>query len=402
VEHHRNPDLLFLGNEIGVYFSTDRGDQWTRLENNLPTVPVDDIVVHPRENDLVVGTHGRSIWILNDITPLERLSGDVIASSAHLFPIKPATMYSLAGGWPFTAHRYEAPNPPAGALIRYYLREPLAAADAVAADATPPATNGGPRLSGDERGDTRPGSQAKITILDATGELVRELEGSGEAGIQQVVWDFRLAPPYERGEGAPGGGGGGGGGGFGGPPRGPRVLPGTYTVRLEAGGQSLTGDVVVRGDPRIQISRADLMARQAALMSLYRLSKPAYDATQSVRSLSEQVAAMQELVSDTDDAPESLATEVDSLRGDLRRLSEELADANRDARLSGAIESATARPTDDQLWQIDRAWERTPKLIDRVNRVIAERLPALQRRLDEYGIRPDPGNTVTIPRRPSR
>ena len=73
-EHHRAPNLLFTGNEVGVYVSVDRGRQWTQLKNNLPVVPVDDILIHPRDNDLIVGTHGRSIWIMADVTPFEHLS----------------------------------------------------------------------------------------------------------------------------------------------------------------------------------------------------------------------------------------------------------------------------------------------------------------------------------------
>ena len=78
VEHHNNEMLLFLGNEIGVYFSIDQGNSWNRLKNNLPTVSVDDIVIHPRENDLVVGTHGRSIWVMNDVTPLEQMTVELL------------------------------------------------------------------------------------------------------------------------------------------------------------------------------------------------------------------------------------------------------------------------------------------------------------------------------------
>jgi hypothetical protein len=89
-EHPRSRDLLFLGNEVGAYVSIDRGAHWTRLKNNLPTVPVDDIKVHPRDNDLILGTHGRGVWILDDITPLQELSAAVLAADAHLFSVRSA------------------------------------------------------------------------------------------------------------------------------------------------------------------------------------------------------------------------------------------------------------------------------------------------------------------------
>ena len=85
-EHHRAPNLLFAGNEVGVFVSVDRGRQWTQLKNNLPVVPVDDILVHPRDNDLLVGTHGRSFWIMADVTPLEHLSAEMLAEAGRVFP----------------------------------------------------------------------------------------------------------------------------------------------------------------------------------------------------------------------------------------------------------------------------------------------------------------------------
>jgi photosystem II stability/assembly factor-like uncharacterized protein len=390
VEHRRNPNLLFVGNEIGVYFSIDGGERWTRLQNNLPTVPVDDIVIHPRENDLVLGTHGRSVWILPDITPLEQMSSEVLASAAHLFPTKRATMYSIAGGWPFNAGRFAAANPPNGAVIRYYLGRALG--PAVVTDDV--------EVSGPNARESSPQQEAehgaKISILDAGGEVVRELDGPGGAGIQQVVWDFRReAPPQPEG-------GQRAGGGFGGTPRGPLVAPGTYTVRLEAAGETATTDLVVRLDPRVEISRPDLMARQEALAGLADLSRAIGDANRAMRTLNQQVTAIRNQLRDHKDAPDDLVRDVDSLEQRLEELGQEISTAGRDTRLSGAIEGATAPPTEDQLWQIERAWERVPALVERLNEIITITMPAINHRLDDAGIRPDPGEPIVIPRRSRR
>ncbi|MCH8939228.1 MAG: hypothetical protein IH966_07380, partial [Gemmatimonadetes bacterium] len=252
-EHPRTGNLLFLGNEIGVYFSIDRGQNWVRLKNDLPTVPVDDIVVHPRENDLVLGTHGRGVWIVADISPLEELTPEVLASSAHLFPVRTATIYNPERRQGWTPGVFAAPEPQSGALIRYYLHDDVSSEEMVSEDSQ--GSNGsGPRARINR--SARDGGVVKIAILDTNGETVRELEGSGAAGGNDVVWDLRITPPYtpEPGEAQ----GGRGGRFFRGGVRGPRVLPGTYTVRLEAAGRTLTTDVVVRGDPRIDVSRADL------------------------------------------------------------------------------------------------------------------------------------------------
>jgi len=391
VEHHRNPNLLFVGNEIGVYFSLDRGESWTQLKNNLPTVPVDDIVVHPRENDLVLGTHGRSIWILPDITPLEQLSNDVLASAAHLFPVKATTIYSLTGGWPFNASRYSAPNPPNGVVIRYYLGQTPDQADVVTDESTQ--SNGEPNTRGAAR-QRRDETQAKITILDGNGETVRELDSLGTAGIQQVVWDFRPTSPIPLEQGQQQGGRG-----FGGPPRSPRVVPGSYTVRLEAAGETATTEFVIELDPRITISPTDLAARQRALADLAELGKSIGDANQAIRTVTEQVTAIQELLKEHEDGPAGLLQEVDSLREKLRELGQEISAAGRDSRLSGGIEGSTTRPTADQLWQIDRAWERVPALIERLNLIITTTIPDLNARLDAAGIRPSTGETIAVPRR---
>ncbi|MCH7490256.1 MAG: hypothetical protein IID05_06125, partial [Gemmatimonadetes bacterium] len=200
-EHPRTPNLLFVGNEVGVYFSVDRGEQWVRLKNNLPTVPVDDIVVHPRENDLVLGTHGRGIWIMADITPLEQLSPQVLASAAHLFSVRRATAFNEHRPQGWTPGAYAADEPESGALIRYYLREDLAEQEMISTETM---GNGGSSAQsvGDGEGGGGGGggggdatAAAKVTILDARGETIRELEGAGTAGVQQVVWDLRYEPP---------------------------------------------------------------------------------------------------------------------------------------------------------------------------------------------------------------
>ena len=396
-EHPRTGNLLFLGNEIGVYFSIDRGQDWVRLKNDLPTVPVDDIVVHPRENDLVLGTHGRGVWIVADISPLEELTPEVLASSAHLFPVRTATIYNPDRRQGWTPGVFAAPEPQSGALIRYYLHDDVSSEEMVS-EGTRGSNGGGPRS---RMNRSAPDSGVvKITILDENGETVRELEGSGAAGGNEVVWDLRITPPYTP---EPGGAQGGRGGGFfRGAVRGPRVLPGTYTARLEAAGRTLTTDVVVRGDPRIDISRADLEARQQAMMSAYQLAKPNYEAGQAARRLNQQLADIRSLLREASDVPEAIQEQVDSLRSELRELQQELGRAGAGAMAAFSIEASTTHPTADQFWQIEQSWEKLPGLIDKLNEVINNKMPALYDALNEHGIRPDPGKPITVPKRSGR
>jgi photosystem II stability/assembly factor-like uncharacterized protein len=225
-EDPKNASLLYAGTELGLFVSYTGGKDWLPLNlKNLPNVSVHDILVHPRENDLILATHGRSIWILDDATAIQRMDQQILNSSAYLFPVRPALRFSSR----FTRYGigdkvFTGPNPPTGALITYYLKEKL-----------------------DEK------TTFKIQIFDREGKLVQDLERPlREKGLNRVSWNLRLGgpevrkPPTEEQVA------------FGGSPRGPQVLPGTYTVKLTAGDKVLEERVEVKLDPGVKTSLADL------------------------------------------------------------------------------------------------------------------------------------------------
>jgi photosystem II stability/assembly factor-like uncharacterized protein len=240
-EDLKNKNLLFAGTEFGLYCSLNGGSDWKRFSTGLPTVRIDDLLIHPRDNDLIVATHGRSMYILDDITPLQQLSDSVVDEAAHLFEVRPgiqwlrdATLGRYTGG----ARNFIADNAPAGTAISYYLK-------------------------------SAPSGDVKITIADVTGKVLRTLTGTKETGLNRVEWDLRgEAPPRPAGfqgfpgggAGGPGGGAGGGGGGGGGGGQGgggggrfgflqgPAVDPGTYLVKLSVDGKEYTGRVLVNAD----------------------------------------------------------------------------------------------------------------------------------------------------------
>lgn len=367
IEHPRTASLLMIGNEVGIWFSVDRGESWTRLKNDLPTVPVDDLQIHPRDNDLIVGTHGRSIYIMADVTPLERLTDDVLAEAGHVFPMHTSVMWAQKGDWPFYGATYSAPNPPRGARIRYYLR-----------DAT---------------------DEAELVIRDGAGELVRTLDAADQPGVHEIIWDWRHDRPFEP-EPQQGGGGGQGGGGFGGgggAPPGPIVLPGSYTVSLTVDGVESSASLVVEPDPRRSMTMAERRARQDALMDLHVMAEPLYRGTRAVRRLTEVVGEARDLL--PADASEELTDEVDAIEDELDALRSALATANHSAGVRNAIQVSSTVPTEDQLWQIETLWDDLPGLVERVNALVETRVPALNDRLDEIGARPDPGEPVAMPRR---
>jgi photosystem II stability/assembly factor-like uncharacterized protein len=159
-----NPSLLFAGTEFGIFMSRDRGEHWTSIKENLPTVAVDDIEIHPREHDLIIGTHGRSIYVLDDISPLEQLNPEKMTAAVLLFDPRPATeFYHLPIGGLWGAHTFKARNPQFGAIINYY-------------------------LSGN------PTDDVTITIEDAKGRSIRRLDAPNRAGLNRVTWDLRGEP----------------------------------------------------------------------------------------------------------------------------------------------------------------------------------------------------------------
>ena len=210
-EDPRNENLLFVGTDLGVYASLDRGRSWRRFMESLPTVPVHDLRIHPRDRELIAGTHGRSIWIV-DIAPLQDLTGNVLADGAAAFEPAPAYLFGepARGGESYGQAWFSRPTPGATGRISYYVGEKVAAAlaeeaggDAGADEAAPGRRGGGAGQAAARRGG-RPGGpgggpaaqrgpQAEISIADAGGEVVQTLSGPAGAGLHTVSWNLRGA-----------------------------------------------------------------------------------------------------------------------------------------------------------------------------------------------------------------
>ena len=422
-EHPDEANLLFLGNEVGVFASLDAGDSWEPLMNGLPTVPVDDIRIHPAYDDLVIGTHGRGVWVLDDVTPLEQLAGgSILAGAPYLFRGGQTIQWRIQNVQEWTASgEFRLPNPTVGAIIRYWIPEgfDLGGADSGGdnndedddENESRNENNENEDNENEDRNEDRNGNgngvgngesdehpPLEIKILTATGRDVRTIEGPSTPGAHEVLWDLRIDPAYDpqptQGGGRGGGGGGGGGGGFG--ARGPTVLPGVYQIQLDVGQTTMLGDLTVRQDPRITVSRADLAARQSAMMSMYALQAPVYEARQALGRLRGQLSDVEELLRDAD-ATESFGAEVDEIQEALDDVGGDLARLPMGA--GRQIEASTSRPTEDQLQDVERAWQDAPDILDRLNELILSRIPALNRRLDAEGVRADPGQSVEVPRR---
>jgi photosystem II stability/assembly factor-like uncharacterized protein len=246
-EDLRNPDLLFLGTELGLFFTLDGGRHWLPLKNNMPTAAFNDLVIHPRDNDLVLGTHGRGIWILDNIACLQELTPEVLASPAHIFSIETAEMIRYARERGHTGDMiFHGENPPAGAVIDYYLKQEM-----------------------DKK-------NISLNVLDHRNQKVAELDPKRSKGINRVVWNFRYdsIPGPDLGEEEPSSS-----------LRGPLVVPGLYKVRLEAGLEAgaavKTRTFRVKEDPRMEIpfdERKEWTLSLLDIAGLYRRASQALEA----------------------------------------------------------------------------------------------------------------------------
>ena len=331
--------LLFAGTELGLYASFDDGAHWQSVQLDLPNSPIHDMVVH--NNDLVVATHGRSLWILDDISPLRQADASIAGSDAHLFAPGTATRSRL--GHSKRRRNAIGENPPDGAILYYYLKE----------EAKEP---------------------IKLEILDSSGKVIRsytseekkkdELEEEGDrdaaedhipakAGLNLFAWDLRYQEPvkvpkavYDEGD-----------------PEGPLVLPGKYQVRLTAGGKSSTQPMEVVMDPRVKTGAADLQKQFDLMLTLRDRQEEMNKAILGIRDLRGQLLSLEKRLGSLD-TTKSLVEKSAALRKKITAIEDEL--INRDAKasedelnyptklnsrfgyLNNAVDSADIAPTEGE------------------------------------------------------
>jgi hypothetical protein len=381
-EDLKNPAVLYLGTESGLFVTFDSGKQWMRVKANLPTVPIYEITLHPRDNAMILATHGRSIWILDDMTPLQQFA-KARSTDAHMFDIRPATQMNSAGdrSRDFEGDmQFLGKNSDIGAAFTYYLKSPA--------------------------------KKLTLTVKDASGSVVRELAGDDvkdktAAGINTVIWNLRVKPlPRPR---APQVGGAGGGGGFGGGGLdGPFVLPGTYQVSLRVDDKEVaTNSFTVQGDPEIQISAEDRKIWFDTANQLHGLQKTMNEAFDRLNEVNEKIKAIQQALKDNASAPAAIKTRVEDFAkkfepvgrrfgvgaenpfetGNFERLNENL--RFRFGGLKGGIMGSTSRPTDTQMRQATEIRPVLDKAVQEANALI-NALPALLKELADAGIYPAP------------
>jgi hypothetical protein len=363
-EDPKNPDVLYVGMEQGLQLSIDGGRNWHEFRLNLPRVSVRDIKIHPRENDLIIGTHGRGAWILDDIAPIQGLA-DAMDESLAVFDTRRATRWER---WSKDSNlgmsTWQGENPRDGAYVNYYL----------AADA---AGSGG-----------RGGGGVTVTITDANGAVVNEFQDRGRAGINRAYWNMSWANP----PGMAGGGGRRGGGG------GIPALPGTYTATVSNGSDSASTTFELRGDPDVNLTMADYQAQYDAAIKVRDLRVSVSELINTVDNLNEQVEGVEGRMRDADienleaivEQTGTASTQLMELQDKLRRpfpamgyriyprLSEEL------SRLNGAITGAQARPTQGALMALEELDAEAQERIQELNEIISTTIAELNTLLENY------------------
>jgi hypothetical protein len=306
-EDLRNPNVLYVGTEFGLFVTVDAGTRWHSLKNNMPNVPVNDFVIQPRENDLVLGTHGRGIWILDQINAIQEHTADIEKKGSHLYSINSATMTRMASTRAHTGDMYfRGNNPPYGAIVDLWAKDSV-------------------------------GAGAHVLILDPANQPVARLPipAGKTSGIRRVTWNLRL-PALREGRGDDDEG-------FGGGMPGRFVTPGTYTARLTLNGVTTEQQFVVREDPKVTITDAQRSAWYGAIdevATLYRRSSAMADST---RREERRVTALPEA------ERKRLGTRVTELQ-DLALQASEL--MQRVATLYGNIARFSEPPTADQRAQM--------------------------------------------------
>jgi len=280
-----NKNLLFLGTEFGLFVSFNAGQNWMKWTHGIPTVPVRDIVVHPRENDLIVATHGRSLYIIDDISPLREISEEVMQKKLYLFQVNVAYQYQqgrlssyLSPGDTF----FSGENKRTGAVIDYYLtpserKEPEAEAEEVD-EAQQQRMQRMRQMGGMARmrgmGMDQGSSRVKITIEDSEGKMISRVNGTENKGINRAYWNFReqteeAAPSARRSFFGFGGGGS-------------TALPGEYTVKIAYDGEEVSQKLTVKYDPRFDVDMAVLKANYEAGKEAQKLSDVINTASQQI------------------------------------------------------------------------------------------------------------------------
>ncbi|HVF92436.1 MAG TPA: glycosyl hydrolase, partial [Blastocatellia bacterium] len=418
-EDHVNPNLLFAGTEFGLFFSINGGQKWVQLKGGLPTIAVRDLAIQKRENDLVIGTFGRSIYILDNYTPLRLLKPEMLSQEAVIFPVKDAQTYiqaqPLGGrGKSFQGEAfYTAENPPFGATFTYYLKDAIKTRKQSRQESEKEAEKKGiaPALpSGDDLRleDEEEAPVLVLTVTDSAGRVVRRLTAPPVAGVQRATWDLRypasvLVPPRAAG---------GDDDPFSDGPSGPLVVPGNYSISLA---KRVGGVLTPLGQPQgfsvVALGTESLSAQdRAALLEFQqkvaRLQRAVIGATETVNWTRTRLVAIKRAILETPSATTQMSDEAAAIEKKLNDIRRALSGDNTlrarnentppsiSQRVFGIVgdqSMSTARPTETQAAQYNFAAQEFEGVLSRLRTLVESDLTRLEKALEAAGAPYTPG-----------
>ena len=353
------PNILFLGTEFGLYVSIDTGKTWAQFKGGrFPAVAVRDLAIQPRDNELVLATHGRGIWIIDDLTPLRALTPELLGQEAAFVAAKAVQQRIQGnGGWSNGDAVFTGDNPPDAAVITYYQRSR--------------------HLFG----------KLKLEVLDSTGRVVDELPASKRPGLNRVMWSMQEKPPRV-------------------PPaaqlafagtRGPRLVPGDYTVRMTKGGKVSETKLTVALDRRAKFTPADRKAHYDAAMRVHALfgaESALMDRIVPLRSALAKAAAGLAAGDELHKALMDLDGKVDGVRKQIVATTEGGAITGEERlrehtdQLYGAILSYEGKPADYQIANIDALKRELDDVTKEFEQLTTKDLPAVNEALRAKGLAP--------------
>ncbi len=351
-------NLLFLGTEFGLWISIDGGKQWAQYKGSgFPSVAVRDIVVHPRESDLVLATHGRGIWIIDDISSLRSLTPDLMSKDAVLLDSTSIQYLNSGGGWAEGDATFSGPSRTQDAFITYYQK--------------------GRHIFGD----------MKIEIIDPEGKVVDTIAGSKHRGLNRATWSMRLKPPTVPPAASAAFGAA----------TGPRVLPGTYTVKMTKGDKVYTSKLKLVLDPRATYNEQDRSQQFDLAMKLYKMMARMSFAVDSMVNLRDTATARAAKLPAKDAlhiSVQQLAQQVDALRSKIVATKEGGAITGEErireylTSVYGDVNNYDGKPTNSQAERTDALGRQLEDVIKELDQLTAKQLPAINSALQKKKLEP--------------
>jgi hypothetical protein len=420
-EDHVDPRLLFVGTEFGLFFSSDGGTHWVQLEEGLPPIAVRDLALQQRENDLIAGTFGRGIFILDDYSCLRGLNEDALAQEALLFPTRRSWMYFQdtplgTRGKGFQGDSFfTAPNPPFGAVITYYLRDEVKSRKALRQAEEKRAQEAGEEIAYPDwealrAEDTEDKPSVLLIVSDNDGNTIRTLEGSTKPGLHRLAWDFRFPPstPVDLSPDDPGP--------FSDRPHGPMVAPATFQIvlgkRVDGQYTQLAGPVQLVAE---SLGTASLPTEDRQLLLEFqqktaRLQRAILGAGGTLREAENRLKHLKQAVLDTPAADPSLYQRTVELEEQLfglrTRLTGDRVRSSRNApvppsmtrRIQGIVAghwASSSAPTNTQREAYEIAAQDFAILLQEIRQFVEQDLGDLENELEGMGAPWTPGR---IPR----